>query len=147
METNTVEYIVGFITTALGIILGYILSECSSRRNELKNARIALADAFLEDLVKFERSVLEIEGTTVYSVLIKAYGKHCAAVHRFRLCLTGKKLIDFNTIWHQYQYPDNNTDSGIFGYYITPNENEQVEMIEPEFVYHKIYSIITYLNP
>jgi hypothetical protein len=51
------------------------------------------------------------------------------------------------TAWHQYQYPDNKTDSGPFGYYILPDENGNVKMIEPKFVYDKIDALLTNANP
>ena len=141
------DYIIGFITTTLGTILGYFLSERSVRRNEFRNASDKLKDAFLDELITFERATLEIEGTIVYKVLLRAYGKHCAAIYRFNSNLTGQKLVDFNAAWHQYHYPDNNTDNGPLGYYITPDEHGNVRMIKPEFVSHKISTLLSYANP
>jgi hypothetical protein len=138
------DYIIGFITTALGTILGWLLSECSNKKNRIRNASENFKDAFLDELVKFERSTIEIEGTVIYDVLIKSYAKHCAAVYRLRSNLAGKQLIGFNSLWHQYQYPDNKTDSGPLGYYITPDEKGNVKMVDPKFVYHKIESLLIY---
>jgi len=136
----------GAVSAIFGAIAGWFLSERSALRKEFRTACAELTEAFLGDLVKFERATIEIEGTTVYDVLMKAYPKHCAAVHRFRSVLNGQKLYGFNAVWHQYQYPDNNTDNGVFGYYIMPGENDNVKMIEPKFISHKIKSLLTYAN-
>ena len=137
----------GAASAIAGAIAGWFLSERSTQRKEFKTACAELTESFLDDLVKFERSTLEIEGTTVYKILIQSYPRHCAAAYRFRSILKGQKLIDFNTVWHQYQYPDNNTDNGHFGYYIMPDNNGNVKMIDPKFVSHKIESLLTYANP
>jgi hypothetical protein len=137
----------GSITTILGALLGYFFSERSTRKKEIRDANNNLKDAFLDELIKFERSVIEIEGTKVYSVLINVYGKHSAAVYRFRSNLARKELDAFDVAWQHYQYPDNHTDNGVFGYYITPDENGKVKMIEPKFVSLKIESLISFTKP
>jgi hypothetical protein len=142
------DSIIGFITTVLGTLFGYFLSEHSIKRNRFRDASEKLKDAFIDELVKFQRAgIIEIEGTKIYDVLIQSYGKHCAAVERFNVILKGKKFINFNSAWHEYQYPDNKTDNGVFGYYITPDENGKVKMIKPEFVVHKIAPLLDYANP
>jgi hypothetical protein len=105
-------------------------------------------DAFFDELIKFERAcTIEIEGTGIYKVLFGAFQKHSTAVHKFQACIKGKRLRNINFAWHQYQYPDNKTDSGPFGYYILPDENGNVKMIEPKFVYDKIDALLTNANP
>lgn len=105
----------GILGSLIGSLTNHFLSKDIARRNEFKTASDKLKDAFLDELIKFKRAgPIEIEGTTIYKVLTRAYGKHCAAVYRFNSSITGQELINFNSAWHQYQYPDNNTDNGTF---------------------------------
>lgn len=142
-----VTVLTGSFTTALGAFLGYLSSERSANRSEFRSACNKLRDSFLPEYIKFKRATVEIEGTTIYDVIIKVYGKHCSAVERFASNLKGKQLIAFYSAWHEYQYPDNKTDSGPFGYYITPDENGKDRLISPEFISHKLKSILDYANP
>jgi hypothetical protein len=148
MDKVFVAFITGALVALFSSWVSNLYSERRDKKNEFKKAKQELMEAFMDEVVKFERSgPIEIEGTKVYDVLIKAYTKHCAAVYRFQSNLTGQQFIDFNSVWHQYQYPDNNINSGPFGYYITPNKDGTEKMIKPEFVSHKIKSLLAYANP
>ncbi|MBU4317348.1 MAG: hypothetical protein KKF30_08740 [Proteobacteria bacterium] len=146
------EQFLAFLYAVVGMLIGglatHFLGKDIARRNEFKVASDKLKDAFLDDLIKFKRAgIIEIEGTKIYDVIIKVYGKHCAAVERFAYNLKGKQLISFYSAWHEYQYPDNKTNNGPFGYYITPDETGKDRMIKPEFITHKIASIIECVKP
>lgn len=147
------------INPVFGIILAALIAAFFSsfiprklkEREQFANDCFEFRSAFADKIAKFKRAgTIEIEGTVIYDSLTKSLNKHMIAVDNFQNSLwrfKRRRLKAFDTAWHQYQYPDNKTDSGPFGYYITPDENGVERMINPKFVLHKIKRLLTYANP
>ena len=150
MDKVFVAFITGALVALFSSWVANLFSERRDRRNEFKRAKQEFMEAFLDEVVKFDRSgPIEIEGTKIYDVLIKAYSKHCAAIHRFRfqLQLNNQNVTEFDSVWEQYQYPDQTNKQGPFGFYITPDKNGGEPLFKADFVLHKINLLITYPNP
>lgn len=146
---NLVAFISGNLVAAFSSWLANFFSVRRDRRNEFKSAQKEFIEAFFDEIIGFERSVpLEIKGTEIYDVLMKAYPKHCAAVYRFRSQLNRwnkKETIGFDSVWEQHKYPENNKQ-GTFGFYITPDRNRCNPLVSADFVLHKINLLMNYAN-
>ena len=144
MDKVIVALITGALIAVFSSWVANFFSERRDRKNEFKRARQEFMDSFLDEIVKFERSKpFEIKGTVVYDVLIKAYHKHYAAMHRYRsqLQLNGQDITDLDDLWEQYQYPDKNKNQGIFGIYLSSSS------FSADFVLQRINLLVNYKNP